>query len=289
MDLVIAHADTLERAREAAAAAPGRPAVICVDAEIGAFRGEPAGDPLPSTPLGAQDTMYLPYSSGTTGLPKGVELSHANLVYNMLQGHSIEGAFYKEDCVTLSPLPLFHIYGFLASLHFPLVYGLPLITMKRYDIELFCALVEKHKVTRIHVVPPILLHLSKHPAVAEHDVSSLEMAISAAAPLRPALEALAKERLQCKVKQLWGMSELSPLGTGTPDDGIKDGVGSVGPPWYVSVFVVCSPPTCCRTGLFCGGKEGGNGRKCGNRAGSKQGSQLTTPNIVCMREARIRL
>ena len=152
------------------------------------------------------------------------------MIYNILQAHEIESQFFGPEDVTLSPLPMFHIYAFLVSLHIPIHFGLPLVTMKRFDLERFCQLVEKYQVTRIHVVPPILLQLNKSPITQQFDLSTLKVAISAAAPLRSDTEAQSRERLGCKVKQLWGMSELSPLGTGNPDDRIKEGKGSVGPP-----------------------------------------------------------
>lgn len=234
--LVVAHPDTVDIAREAAAEknAEKQPheaicQVICVSDEFAEMRNGPMPSKLlPDTPVDAEHTLYLPYSSGTTGKPKGVELTHANLIWNVLQSHEIDCQFFDEESVVISPLPMFHIYGFLVSVHNCFYHGRPLITMKRYDIERFCQLVQDHKVTRAHVVPPILLQLSKHPVVDNYDMSSLKILQSAAAPLGPETEKAVRNRLKADVKQLWGMSELSPLGTGNPDDRIK--AGSAGPP-----------------------------------------------------------
>jgi len=95
--------------------------------------------------------------------------------------------------------------------------------MKRFDLELFCKLLEEHKATRLHIVPPVLLRLAKDPIVDKYDVSSAKVAISAAAPLGIDLEMAFKERTNCQVKQFWGMSELSPIGLGNSDDNIKSG------------------------------------------------------------------
>lgn len=97
----------------------------------------------------------------------------------------------------------------------------------RFDLELFCKLVEEHKPQRAHLVPPIILGLAKHPMVDNFDMSSLNMIISAAAPLGAEVEQATCQRLDCGVKQAWGMSELSPIGTITSDYNIKS--GSIGP------------------------------------------------------------
>jgi len=223
--VIIAHPDCLEAARGAAdvkVARTGEPcAVISIDHEIAELRTKTAE--LPPTPRDPSDTIFLPYSSGTTGLPKGVMLSHTNLVANIMQCYEIDTKFLGPSDVTISPLPLFHIYAFLVSLHAPLEIGTPLITMKRFDLELFCKLLEEHKATRLHIVPPVLLRLAKDPIVDKYDVSSAKVAISAAAPLGIDLEMAFKERTNCQVKQFWGMSELSPIGLGNSDDNIKSG------------------------------------------------------------------
>jgi 4-coumarate--CoA ligase len=106
--------------------------------------------------------------------------------------------------------------------------GNPVITMSgRFDFEQFLNLVKEHQPNRAHLVPPILVALAKHPLVDNYDFSSLKCIVSAAAPLGLDTEIAVKERLGCEVKQAWGMSELSPIGTLNSDFSIKP--GSVGP------------------------------------------------------------
>jgi len=171
--------------------------------------------------------FLLPYSSGTTGMPKGVCLSHNNITSNLQQIFEAESTFFPSDHKLISPLPMFHIYGFVVSALYPAWCGQQLITMSgRFDLEIFCQLIEKYQPQRAHIVPPILIALAKSPIVDKYDLSSLDMCLSAAAPLGKETEDVVKDRLSCRVKQAWGMSELSPVGTFTSDLNMRS--GSVG-------------------------------------------------------------
>jgi acyl-CoA synthetase (AMP-forming)/AMP-acid ligase II len=145
-------------------------------------------------------------------MPKGVCLTHSNLVANLLQMEIVEGIPFPPEYKLISPLPFFHIYAFTVSMLYPAWQGQTVITTSgKFDLETFCRLVEEHKPERSHLVPPILLGLANHPVVEKYDMSSLQMIISAAAPLSVETENAVKKRLGCKVKQAWGMSELSPV------------------------------------------------------------------------------
>jgi 4-coumarate--CoA ligase len=191
------------------------------------------GGPMKTIQIAHRDTashpFLLPYSSGTTGLPKGVVLSHGNIIANLLQCDVIEGIGFSPDHKVISPLPFFHIYAFTVSLLYAAMKGNQIITMsKRFDLETFCQLVQDHKPQRAHLVPPIILALQKSPLVENYDMSSLRMISSAAAPMSPETEEGVKNRIGSDVKQLWGMSELSPVGILTSDLNIKPGsVGQV--------------------------------------------------------------
>jgi len=187
------------------------------------------GPELAPEPSGPGDLAALPYSSGTTGFPKGVMLTHRNLAANIVQ---VEGVFRcDEDDVLLAVLPYFHIYGLTVNMNFALARGATVVTMARFELQAFLEAIESHRVTRAFLVPPILLALAKHPLVDRYDLSSLDVIVSGAAPLDPGIAAAVAERLGCRVVQGYGLTETSPV-THLPPEGpvMEAKAGSVGPP-----------------------------------------------------------
>jgi acyl-CoA synthetase (AMP-forming)/AMP-acid ligase II len=162
--------------------------------------------------------MTLPFSSGTTGVPKGVALNHKSIIANLFQLMPQEGKYYGKDGVMMVPLPFFHIYGMVVGCLLPLWLGNKTVFMPAFDLVRFLELVQEHKCTRLYCVPPIILGLAKHPIIDNYDLSSVESILSGAAPLGGDVQELAAKRLGCKVKQAWGMTELSPAATVTSDD-----------------------------------------------------------------------
>lgn len=151
----------------------------------------------------------LPYSSGTTGLPKGVMLSHRNLVVNLDQ--ILADADLRPNDVTPAFLPFFHIYGMMVMLNCYLASGGSVITLPRFDLELFLRLAQDSKARAIWVVPPVAIALAKHPMVDQFDLSHLDYVGCAAAPLGSELSDAVAARLNCPVIQGYGMTELSPV------------------------------------------------------------------------------
>lgn len=171
------------------------------------------------------DLAFLVYSSGTTGRPKGVKLSHHNITSNVLQlqigeqgnvtwdGSKTSPGIPRakgEGDVVLSSLPFFHIYGLTVLVLNPIYTGATSIVMSKFNIETFCDMIQKHKVTYAYIVPPIALLLSKHPCISNYDLSSIRMMNSGAAPLSEELVKSLYKRTGVRVKQGYGLSETSP-------------------------------------------------------------------------------
>jgi len=174
-----------------------------------------------------EDLVALPYSSGTTGLAKGVMLTHYNIVANIRQMNGLE--YFHRDDVLLCVLPLFHIYGLVVVLNLGLREGATIVVMPRFDLEKFLGLIQKYRVTLSHIVPPIVLKLAKEAVVDNYDLSSLKMMFSGAAPLGPELSRECMERIGVGVRQGYGMTETSPVTHSSPADPTKTKLGSVGP------------------------------------------------------------
>jgi acyl-CoA synthetase (AMP-forming)/AMP-acid ligase II len=172
----------------------------------------------------AEDLVALPYSSGTTGLPKGVMLTHRNLVANVEQCKPMIEVTGEDRVIAV--LPFFHIYGLTVLMNSVLKWGGAVVTLPRFELEDFLRAIQDHKVTRAYVAPPILLALAKHPLVDQFDLSSLKAVTSGAAPLDEALALSAQNRLRkgadsgVVVNQGYGMTELSPVSHTTPDAGL---------------------------------------------------------------------
>ncbi|TDT32247.1 acyl-CoA synthetase (AMP-forming)/AMP-acid ligase II [Streptomyces sp. BK208] len=166
--------------------------------------------PEPSVAIDpAEDVAALPYSSGTTGTPKGVMLTHRQIATNLAQLEPLMPAAPGDR--VLAVLPFFHIYGLTALMNAPLRLGATVVVLPRFDLEQFLAAIQNHRITSLYVAPPIVLALAKHPLVTDYDLSSLKYVVSAAAPLDARLAAACSQRLGLPpVGQAYGMTELSP-------------------------------------------------------------------------------
>ena len=190
----------------------------------------------PATHLAA-----LPYSSGTTGRPKGVRLSHRNLVANLAQIEDLIGV-RREDTV-VAVLPFFHIYGMTVLLNLSLRLRSRLVTLPRFDLAGFLDTMARQRVTFAFIAPPIAVALAKHPMVADYDLSELRVVFSGAAPLDGELGRALADRLGVTVVQGYGMSELSPVSHFTPESATGVSCESVGFPVPNSVNLLLDPST----------------------------------------------
>lgn len=181
--------------------------------------------PVDIDPL--EDPVVLPYSSGTTGLPKGVMLTHHNLVANLRQIRATDTIVSGD--VLIGVLPFYHIYGMVVIMAHALSNGASVVTMPRFDFETFLRIIQHYGVTKAHLVPPIILALAKHPLVESYDLSSLKVIMSGAAPLGEDLVVACANRLGTFVKQGYGLTETSPVTNINPEDPALNKPSTVGP------------------------------------------------------------
>ncbi|HEX8633942.1 MAG TPA: AMP-binding protein [Pyrinomonadaceae bacterium] len=206
----------LDKAQEAAAQAGVEEVFVFGECEgatpfaaLSANEGAGEGADAPQVEIDpAVDVVALPYSSGTTGLPKGVMLTHHNLIANTLQVQACD--LIDESDTLVCVLPLFHIYGMVVIMNVGLYAGARIVVMPRFDLETFLTVLQDYGVTLAHVVPPIMLALAQHPAVDNYDLSKLKTLFSGAAPLSEQLARACAERLGCNIRQGYGMTETSP-------------------------------------------------------------------------------
>ncbi|AXG79513.1 AMP-binding protein [Streptomyces paludis] len=174
-----------------------------------------------------EDIAALPYSAGTTGTPKGVILTHRSLATNLAQLAPFLPV--RPGDRVLAVLPFFHIYGLTALLNAPLRHGATVVVLPRFDLDQFLRAIEKYRVSGLYVAPSIVLALARHPSVTQHDLSSVEYVLSAAAPLDARLAAACAARLGLPaVRQTYGLTELA---TGThvvPPSAVEPPPGTVG-------------------------------------------------------------
>jgi len=197
-----------------------------------------------------EDIVALPYSSGTTGVAKGVMLTHYNMVANLCQLEKIDRI--SEQDTLIAVLPFFHIYGMNVIMNTGLFKGAAIVIMPRFELEQFLNVLQTYGVTRAHLVPPIMLALTKQPIVDQYDLSKLKLIMSGAAPLGEKLTAACCERLKCVIKQGYGMTESSPVTHMSSEDSAETKYGSVGQ---------CIPNTECKIVDLETGAELGSGQE----------------------------
>jgi acyl-CoA synthetase (AMP-forming)/AMP-acid ligase II len=181
-----------------------------------------------------EDVVAILCSSGTTGLPKGAQLTHFNLVASLCQ-LAVTCPTDEHDTLP-GHLPFFHVFGLWIGPNFCPAQGATSVLMPRFDLAQFLQLAQDYRMTRAFLVPPVILALAKNPMVAQYDLSTLKVIVSGAAPLGAEVASGCTARVGCVVKQLYGLTEIPPSHM-APDDLDPRRVGTVGP---------CMPNTECK-------------------------------------------
>ena len=178
-------------------------------------------------------TAVLNYSSGTTGLPKGVMVSHENVIANVEQSifmRDLEQPYAPGSAPPerwLGFLPLYHAYGQLWSITAAAITQTPCYYMRAFNYTEWLSHIQNHRITHIQTAPPVLVMLAKRPETQKYDISSLQNILCGAAPLSKELQNEVSEKCNLKVVQTWGMTEVTCSCLHVPG-GMDDRSGSVG-------------------------------------------------------------
>ena len=190
----------------------------------------------------ATQIACLPMSSGTSGLPKAVMLSHRNLVANMLQFDHVLSPLGRDNSI-VAFLPYSHIYAMTTNLNYGLFRRFEQYTMSSFQAPLFLQIVATLHPTILFVVPPVAAFLARHPAAGQVPWDSVRLVVSGAAPLDGAIGRALEERLATRVVQGYGMTELSPVTHVIPLDRTDIDLGTIGPAIPNITFRVVDPGT----------------------------------------------
>ncbi|KAF8050350.1 hypothetical protein N665_1990s0006 [Sinapis alba] len=195
--------------------------IVCTDAEPSPipegclrFTELTQSPEIETVEVSPDDVVALPYSSGTTGLPKGVMLTHKGLVTSVAQQVDGENPnlYFHSDDVILCVLPMFHIYALNSIMLCGLRVGASILIMPKFEINLLLELIQRCKVTVAPMVPPIVLAIAKSPETEKYDLSSIRVLKSGAAPLGKELEdAVSAKFPNAKLGQGYGMTEAGPV------------------------------------------------------------------------------
>ncbi len=176
-----------------------------------------------------KDVAVLQYTGGTTGVPKGAMLTHANIAINARQVSMWDGEPGEDQPRVLGVLPLFHVFAMTVVMNAAVVAGAEMILLPRFDVITTLKTIQKTKPTQFPGVPTLFNAIDQEPTAEKYDLSSIEICISGGAPLPVKVKQAFEGRTGCKVVEGYGLSESSPVASCNPVEGVNK-EGSIGLP-----------------------------------------------------------
>lgn len=178
----------------------------------------------------SEDLALLQYTGGTTGKPKGVMLTHLNLVANVQMATKWISKAERDKEIVLGVLPFFHVYGMTTVMNLSVMYGAKMILLPKFDPKEVLKTIQKHKPTLFPGAPTIYIGLLNHPDMKKYDLSSIKACISGSASLPLEVQEKFEAITKGKLVEGYGLTETSPVTHANPIWGRRIN-GSIGLPW----------------------------------------------------------
>jgi len=198
---------------------PQRPLPALANGQVHAWAqlmAQPLAQALPPVTCGSDDLAVLPYTSGTTGLPKGCMHTHGTIMHNALAS-GVWGSGTPEN-VTLAVVPMFHITGMVSVMHTTIYAGATLVMMPRWDRDVAGHLISRHKVTHWTNIPTMVIDLLGSPHLERYDLSSLVYIGGGGAAMPEAVAQRLLEQFGLRYVESYGLTETAaPSHTNPPD------------------------------------------------------------------------
>jgi len=189
-----------------------------------------------------EDLALLQYTGGTTGVAKGVMLTHMNLVANTVQCREILYRMTPGQERIIGALPLFHVYGMTTVMNMGIKLGAEIILIPRFDVKQILESIHKLKPTMFPGAPTMYIGLINHPDLPKYDLSSIEACVSGSAPLPLEVQQRFEEITKGRLVEGYGLTETSPVTHSNPLWGNRI-TGSIGLPWPDTDCKVLDPAT----------------------------------------------
>lgn len=183
----------------------------------------------PNIETDPDDIALLQYTGGTTGIPKGAVLTHRNLTSNVVQVGAWRSDFQPGKEITICVLPFFHVYGLQVGMQNSIFMGGTMVLFPRFEIETVMAAIDKYRPTTFPGVPTMYNALRNNPEIKKHNLSSIHVCMSGAAPLPLEVQTQFEKLISGKLVEGYGLTETSPVAVSNPIGGMRK-PGSVGMP-----------------------------------------------------------